>query len=76
MHRRPCYAPRRGCKNDPQVGREKKVLHRKARGLFDTVASVKAFIAHREAVVSAATPTGTYAEARTVDERKGCRCPD
>ena len=41
------------------------MLLREARGTFDIGASVRAYVAHREAVVAAEHGTGTYAEART-----------
>ena len=44
---------------------EKQVLQREGRGTFDMGASVRAYVAHREAVVAAEHGTGTYAEART-----------
>jgi phage terminase Nu1 subunit (DNA packaging protein) len=42
----------------------KGVLKRDARGVFDTVDSVAAYIAHRESVVAAEHGTGDYAKAR------------
>jgi phage terminase Nu1 subunit (DNA packaging protein) len=42
----------------------KKILKRESRGTFDLVDSIQAFIAHREAVVSAQHGVGAYGKAR------------
>jgi phage terminase Nu1 subunit (DNA packaging protein) len=42
----------------------KKILVREARGTFDVVDSIAAFIAHREAVVAAEHGVGAYGKAR------------
>ena len=44
---------------------DKKVLRREARGTFDTVEAVAAYVAHRESVVAAEHGAGDYGRART-----------
>jgi hypothetical protein len=43
---------------------EKKVLRREARGTFDTIESIAAFVAHRESIVAAEHGVGVYGKAR------------
>jgi phage terminase Nu1 subunit (DNA packaging protein) len=52
--------------NERTIGKlvDKKILRREARGTFDTVDAVAAYVAHREAVVAAEHGVGAYGKAR------------
>ena len=52
--------------NERTIGKlaDKKVLRREARGVFDLVDAVAAYVAHREAVVAAENGVGDYGKAR------------